>query len=774
MPKYMLRLLAFSFLIGAIPVITLGIFSYYIATGDVEQKVKEGNQQLLLQTQMRMEQTLKTLELTSIQYINSPQVTSAINENLESIQYDKIRDLSMGLYNLQTFAGISDGYLIGLEKEWVVSFTSFKKFAEFEKKSLIEQYAKHPTSLFWDTNPVAADNSNQVDPEGNTTPAASQATVNMVYKLPIVPITAQPRGFLVIEILKSQLLTQLTGSRDLGSIYVINREGQHFLAYDTESDAKASYYESLNQKIAQMVQATGKENGFFNTDIGQEEVGVAYRASSYNGWIYVSVVSIHDLTKGTRKIAMATIVACSIIFVVIGLLAFFLSRKMYSPIKRLFEFTKDVNAGETNTKDEFVSIEQRFKTLFSTGQQLEQQVQGQFVQLKEFFVLKLLTGQISESDFTYRSTNYGFPLEWQNLGLLTLQIDTLQGTRYRDHDRELLLFAINNMVGELIPAHQRFSPVLLDQSQVTLITSDLEQGAELKEQFHQTAELILSKVQEFLQISVSIGISSPFKKVTGSVHAYREGLESLKSRLNLGNNIILHYEDVQARNKELEATVYTQLKWTEDQLISAIKLGDAAKVHEWFDKYIADLVEKNVNTGEYPVLMMQLVSKLYQVVQEQGGNVKKVLGERATYDRLLKLSTLNDIIAWFKSDLFEPIMAFLNEQAESQYINIANQMVKLVHERYDQDISLESCASKLNFHPVYLSRVFKKEMGINFSEYLADYRMNIAKTWLETTSLKISEIAERLNYTNTTAFIRTFRKIVGMTPGQYREHNKKE
>jgi YesN/AraC family two-component response regulator len=124
--------------------------------------------------------------------------------------------------------------------------------------------------------------------------------------------------------------------------------------------------------------------------------------------------------------------------------------------------------------------------------------------------------------------------------------------------------------------------------------------------------------------------------------------------------------------------------------------------------------------------------------------------------------------------LFVPIIGFLNHQAESQYVNIANQMVKLVHERYDQDISLEACASTLNFHPVYLSRVFKKEIGINFSEYLAEYRMNMAKTWLENTSLKVSEIAEKLNYTNTTAFIRTFRKIVGMTPGQYRDNHNKE
>jgi AraC-like DNA-binding protein len=70
--------------------------------------------------------------------------------------------------------------------------------------------------------------------------------------------------------------------------------------------------------------------------------------------------------------------------------------------------------------------------------------------------------------------------------------------------------------------------------------------------------------------------------------------------------------------------------------------------------------------------------------------------------------------------------------------------------------------------------VFKKEMGMTFSDYVAEYRMNIAKEWLETTTMRLAEIAERLNYSNTTAFIRIFRKVVGMTPGQYREQFHKD
>jgi len=51
--------------------------------------------------------------------------------------------------------------------------------------------------------------------------------------------------------------------------------------------------------------------------------------------------------------------------------------------------------------------------------------------------------------------------------------------------------------------------------------------------------------------------------------------------------------------------------------------------------------------------------------------------------------------------------------------------------------------------------------------------MEQAKMWLEQTDMMVSEIAEKLAYHNTTAFIRTFRRIVGETPGKYRTEHKK-
>ncbi|KRF03357.1 hypothetical protein ASG89_23230 [Paenibacillus sp. Soil766] len=75
----------------------------------------------------------------------------------------------------------------------------------------------------------------------------------------------------------------------------------------------------------------------------------------------------------------------------------------------------------------------------------------------------------------------------------------------------------------------------------------------------------------------------------------------------------------------------------------------------------------------------------------------------------------------------------------------------------------------MNYSPNYLTKVFRKETGVNFSDYLSEYRMNMAKQWLLETDMKIFEIAEKLKYNTPANFIRYFRKLGGTTPGQYRD-----
>jgi len=88
----------------------------------------------------------------------------------------------------------------------------------------------------------------------------------------------------------------------------------------------------------------------------------------------------------------------------------------------------------------------------------------------------------------------------------------------------------------------------------------------------------------------------------------------------------------------------------------------------------------------------------------------------------------------------------------------------------DYASGLESLAEHLGLTPAYLSKLFKAETGRNYSEALAELRIEKAKALLLQTNLKTSEIGLQVGYPNPQYFATAFRKATGLTPSEYREH----
>jgi two-component system, response regulator YesN len=764
--RYMLRLLSYSLILGILPAVLIGFVSYSIASGDIENKVKEANMQWLAQTQMRVEQMLKSIEKSATQFANSSLVKASMNISLTSSDFESVRELSKELYNLQSSdAIITQAYLVNLERSWALNLNVMKPLEQFANRQEFKDYAKEPRSILWYTglSPSSGDDfSEPVD------------SVTLVHKIPILPQTDKPQGLLVIRIVASEITGAISSPASSNHSYIFDRSGQDILGKDSGKESETETNGEITRTVIDRLNAYPEQRqGLIHMKLNGEEVAVLYRSSNYNSWTYVSVVSIGELKKETRKIAEVTVLVCATILLLVLAGVLYGSRRMYRPIGNLLEVARGLGSSGTEAsaapkKDELEFIKISMQSLASSKDRVEQQMLGQATHLKEFFVLKLFTGQLTESDYLYRSVTYGFPTGWKRLGVLALQIDNLQETRYGEEDRELLLYAISNITQEVLPASTRFTPITINKSQVTLIATEQEDPDQVRRILYEAAECIKRNAEQVLQLKVSIGISNPFDHLMGTVKAYGESLSALKARISLGPEIIVHYRDIE-NHLSAEHYEYSHLKVLEERLVYALREMQPNSASEIFQQYFDALLYKDGYLYEHQTLLLQLVSRILQIVQDQGISLKKVLEDEGTVEGLLQLQTREEIIHWFESKLFTPLIQVLSEKSETQYIKIADKLVKMIQEHYDQEITLEYCSQLLNYHPVYLSRIFKREIGIPFSDYLSDYRMKMAKVMLETTDLKISEIGEKLQYKNISSFIRSYKKMYQITPGQHRE-----
>ncbi|MDO4175815.1 MAG: response regulator [Eubacteriales bacterium] len=111
------------------------------------------------------------------------------------------------------------------------------------------------------------------------------------------------------------------------------------------------------------------------------------------------------------------------------------------------------------------------------------------------------------------------------------------------------------------------------------------------------------------------------------------------------------------------------------------------------------------------------------------------------------------------------------KQQGKQYSDSIRRAVEYIHAHYMEDISLHIVAEMAYLHKDYLSRQFKKEVGVNYSEYLLKVRLDQAKKLLETTDMRISDIASSVGISNLSYFSTVFHKTYGLKPKEVRKKN---
>jgi AraC family transcriptional regulator len=83
-------------------------------------------------------------------------------------------------------------------------------------------------------------------------------------------------------------------------------------------------------------------------------------------------------------------------------------------------------------------------------------------------------------------------------------------------------------------------------------------------------------------------------------------------------------------------------------------------------------------------------------------------------------------------------------------------------------LTLDGIAGSVGIHPIHLSRVFKLHYGCTIGEYVRKLRIEFACREISQTDTPLTEIALAAGFYDQSHFSRTFKRIVGLTPGEYR------
>ena len=114
--------------------------------------------------------------------------------------------------------------------------------------------------------------------------------------------------------------------------------------------------------------------------------------------------------------------------------------------------------------------------------------------------------------------------------------------------------------------------------------------------------------------------------------------------------------------------------------------------------------------------------------------------------------------------LFQQIL----DHSVGQKSRPVRQAQQFIRQNYASALDLETVARNAGLSPVYFSAIFKKEMGIGFSDYLNQCRIEQAKRLLESTGWKILAVSKAVGFSSPRYFSRVFQNLVGIRPSEYR------
>lgn len=112
------------------------------------------------------------------------------------------------------------------------------------------------------------------------------------------------------------------------------------------------------------------------------------------------------------------------------------------------------------------------------------------------------------------------------------------------------------------------------------------------------------------------------------------------------------------------------------------------------------------------------------------------------------------------------------DSASDQRLLYVQKVVRYIQVKYSESISIEDIAYICGLNRSYLTRLFKDASGYTPQQYLINYRIKKAKEILADSDEPIQQVAYMVGYTDTFTFSKAFKKIVGLSPTDYREERR--
>ncbi|OMF17625.1 hypothetical protein BK131_06625 [Paenibacillus amylolyticus] len=342
-------------------------------------------------------------------------------------------------------------------------------------------------------------------------------------------------------------------------------------------------------------------------------------------------------------------------------------------------------------------------------------------------------------------------------------------------NQNILKIALMNVVEELAQNETQFggwAEWFGNRRLIVVIASDEKEGLD-RELLMDLAKQMHMWIAEHFRLRFTFGIGRTVSGWEEITRSYASADAGLQHRLTLGKDAIVLSEQLPDR---IELQSYKYLQMLADFVREFRLTGDGWRTQ--LDQMFVAFSEDQITDNDIRMLLQALIQMLSREFGELSERLQSQFAEeiltrlRSDIQQVETLEGIQEILQeWLK----EVYRNYVSVNETKSHRAMINELRIYIEEHFDDpDLSLKHLSDRFQISGKYASYLFKEEFEMKFVDFLVKLRVEKACRLLSASDMAVQDIALQVGYANAISFGRVFKRIMGVTPGDYRKQSGKQ
>jgi len=296
-----------------------------------------------------------------------------------------------------------------------------------------------------------------------------------------------------------------------------------------------------------------------------------------------------------------------------------------------------------------------------------------------------------------------------------------------------------------------------------LIISDDEDEKNRTNVVKNMIDSIYLEIKNTFDKDLFFAVGGMYENNLSIVSSFNEAKQVLEYKGHNQKIVAMWFSEMPQRGEDCYYPIDLELR-----LISCVKAGNVEEMKRIIGTvYIENFVKRQLSSR----MIEQLVFLMKGTILRELGYIHSDEHINEILKRTESLTNVDEIFNIIQ-EAHCLVCQFVNDLKRNDRVDLKNEVIDYIEKSFMQEnLCLHNVAEQFKVSEAYMYLFFKENIGSTFSDYLEARRIHYACTLLASTNLPIKEVSYNSGYCNDHTFRRAFKKVIGVTPSEYKNAN---